>query len=128
MKGVEEGQTMPRTSKKPALPAVTLSPVATNGPVGEVLTLAEAAAYLRLSETDTVRLVHAQGLPGRHTGSEWRFLKVALQQWLSAGSPTKQSRKEAQLALAGKYQDDPDLMRICEEAYRQRGRPMTEGE
>jgi excisionase family DNA binding protein len=106
---------------------VTPSPAATNGPVDEVLTLAEAAAYLRLSEADTVRLVHSQGLPGGHTGSEWRFLKAALQQWLSTGSPTQQSRKEAQLALAGKYKDDPDLMRICEEAYRQRGRPVANG-
>ena len=38
------------------------------------------------------------------------------------------ARKEAQLALAGKYKEDPDLMRICEDAYRQRGRPLAEGE
>jgi excisionase family DNA binding protein len=93
-----------------------------------VFTLAEAAAYLRLSEADLIDLVHAQGLPGRFTGREWRFLKAAIQQWLSSGSPTRQARKEAQLGLAGKYQDDPDLMRICEDAYRARGRPLTEGE
>jgi excisionase family DNA binding protein len=84
--------------------------------------LAEAAAYLRVSEADLVDLVHSQGLPGRLIGSDWRFLKSALQQWLSNASPTLQSRKEAQLALAGKYKNDPDLMRICEEAYRQRDR------
>lgn len=105
---------------------MTPASAAANGPVGEVLTLAEAAAYLRLSEAETVRLVHSQGLPGRHSGSEWRFLKAAIQQWLSTGLPTQQSRKEAQLALAGKYKDDPDLMRICEEAYRQRGRPVAD--
>jgi excisionase family DNA binding protein len=103
-------------------------PAATNGPASEVFTLAEAAAYLRVSEADIVDLVHSHNLPGRFTGSEWRFLKSAIQQWLSTGSPPLQSRKEAQLALAGKYKDDPDLMRICEEAYRQRARPMTEGE
>ena len=57
-----------------------------------------------------------------------RFLKSAIQQWLSSGSPTRQARKEAQLALAGKYQEDPDLLRICEDAYRARDRPLTEGE
>jgi hypothetical protein len=67
-------------------------------------------------------------LPGRFTGSEWRILKSALQQWLTTGTPTLQSRKEAQLALAGKYKDDPDLMRICEEAYRQRSHSKAEGE
>ena len=40
----------------------------------EVLTLAEAAAYLRLAEKDLVRLVCEQGLPGRRLGHEWRFL------------------------------------------------------
>lgn len=53
---------------------------ATNGPVSEVLTLAEAAAYLRVSEADVVNLVHAHNLPGRFTGSDWRFLKSAIPQ------------------------------------------------
>ena len=119
---------MPRTTKKPVPQPVTPPPAATNGPASEVFTLAEAAAYLRLSEAEIVALVHSQNLPGRFTGKEWRFLRSAIQQWLTAGSPTPQSRKEAQLALAGKYKDDPDLMRICEEAYSQRGRPMREGE
>jgi len=90
--------------------------------VSEIFTLAEAAAYLRVSEADVLELVNSQNLPGRLVGSDWRFLKTAIQQWLTQGSPSTQSRKAAQLALAGKYKDDPDLMRICEEAYRQRGR------
>jgi excisionase family DNA binding protein len=99
-----------------------------NGLANEVLTTAEVAAYLRIPEADVLDLVHSQNLPGRFTGRDWRFLKSAIQQWLSTTAPTPQSRKEAQLALAGKYKDDPDLMRICEEAYRQRGRPMNEAE
>ena len=99
-----------------------------NGPANEVFTLAEAAAYLRVSEADLLDLVCSQSLPGRFTGHDWRFLKSAIEHWLSLGAPSPQARKEAQLALAGKYKDDPDLMRICEEAYRQRGRPMTEDE
>jgi len=119
---------MPRAKKKQVPQPVTSPPAATNGPASEVLTLAEAAAYLRLSEANLIDLVHSQSLPGRFTGSEWRFLKSAIQQWLGAGSPTRQARKEAQLALAGKYKDDADLMRICEEAYRKRSRPLTERE
>ena len=117
---------MPTTKKKPVPRAVAAPPPGTNGPVGEVFTLAEAAAYLRLSEAEIINLHHSQGLPGRFTGSEWRFLKSAIQQWLTSGTPTVQSRKEAQLALAGKYKDDPDLKQICEEAYRQRGRSQAE--
>jgi excisionase family DNA binding protein len=118
---------MQRT-KKPAGPAPqAVSPaVEGNGPPGDVFTLAEAAAYLRLPEQDVLRMINEQGLPARQVGTDWRFLKTAIQQWLSAGSSTAEQRKAAQLALAGKYKDDPDLMRICEEAYRQRGRPMSD--
>jgi excisionase family DNA binding protein len=119
---------MPRMKKKPAEPAGTPPLAVMNGPASEVLTLAEAAAYLRVDEADLIELVHSQNLPGRFIVNEWRFLKSAIQQWLARESPSPQARKQAQLALAGKYQEDPDLMRICEEAYRQRGRSLTEGE
>ncbi len=119
---------MPRTQKHPpgslSQPQPPLASV--NGPSGEVLTLAEAAAYLRLPEADVVGSVNAQGLPGRCIAGEWRFLKAAIQHWLAAGSPTWETRKVAILELAGKYKDDPDLERIVEEAYRRRGRPIAE--
>jgi excisionase family DNA binding protein len=126
--GPQKEENMPRTKKPP--PELTPAPVpsAVNGLASEVLTLSEAAAYLRLAEADVIGLIHTQGLPARFIVGQWRFLKSAIQQWLSTGSPTAQSRKEAQLALAGKYKDDPDLTRICEDALRQRGRPMTEGD
>jgi excisionase family DNA binding protein len=97
-----------------------------NGPAADVLTLNEAAAYLRLAEPDVLRLIQEQGLPARQVGAEWRFLKTAIQQWLSTATPTLETRKEAQLALAGKHKDDPDVMRFCEEAYQQRGRRLPE--
>jgi excisionase family DNA binding protein len=115
-------------TKKAAQVPVSPQLAGTNGPATDVLTLAEAAAYLRLSQADVLDLFHSQNLPGRFTGSEWRFLKSAIQQWLSAGSPTLQTRKEAQLALAGKYKDDPDPMRISETARRHHDRPLAEGE
>jgi len=43
---------MPRMKKQPAPRPVPLVPVAANGPASDVLTLAEAAAYLRLTESD----------------------------------------------------------------------------
>jgi excisionase family DNA binding protein len=92
----------------------------------EVLDLQTAAAYLKVTEEDVLRMVREHGLPGRQVGEGWRFLKAAIRQWLAAGTPPQPSRKEAQLALAGKYRDDPDLMRICKEAYEQRGRSMSE--
>jgi excisionase family DNA binding protein len=116
---------MPRTRKKPEpTPPPSPSPPAVNGPVGEVLTLAEAAAYLRLPEADVIGLVHSQDLPGRFAGTQWRFLKSAIQEWLS--KPPPRYSKEAQLSVAGLLKDDPDLVPMVVEIYRRRGRPITE--
>jgi excisionase family DNA binding protein len=89
----------------------------------EVLTLSEAAIYLRVAEEDVVRLVHLQALPGRRIGSDWRFLKAGLRDWLRI--PHQNSGKEAMLDLAGAWKDDPDIDQIVREAHRRRGRPMT---
>ncbi len=116
---------MPRKKTKP-LPVSQSEPepAIVKGPPGEVLTLAEAAAYLRLSEADVLRLVDQQGLPARRLAKEWRFLKAAIQQWLS--TPPPRNSKEALLALAGAWKDDPYLEDMVEEIYRRRGRPITE--
>ena len=117
---------MPRTKPKPEPTSLPPPASLANGLEREVLTLSEAAAYLRLTETEVMRMVREQDLGARQVGSEWRFLKAAIQDWLRAGTPSLQANKEAWMSLAGKYRDDPDLLRICEEAYRQRGRSSTE--
>ena len=119
---------MPRTKPKRDKPAAIPNPGTINGPSDEVFTLGEAAAYLRFTEADVLRLVEEQGLPTRQLGNEWRFLKAAIQHWLATGSPTWKTRKAAILELAGKYKDDPDLEQIVAEAYRRRGRTNQEGE
>jgi hypothetical protein len=115
---------MARTRKQPET-GQPPAPVE-NGQPAEVLTLAEAAAYLRLSEKDVIAATSTQGLPGRFVSGEWRFLKDAVRQWLSASQPTDEMRKVAQLAAAGSLRDDPDLEDLVEEIYRKRGRPITE--
>ena len=93
-------------------------------PSAEVFTLSEAAAYLRVTETDLMRLVHDQALPGRQFGTEWRFLKSAIQDWLK--TPPKPGSREAVLSTIGSMKDDPYLEEEVKEIYRKRGRPMTE--
>jgi excisionase family DNA binding protein len=117
---------MPRMKPKaePSPPTVS-APPSVNGPADEVLTLAGAAAYLKLAESDVLRLVQEQGLPGRQLGKEWRFLKAAIQDWLRLGHASK-SNKEAWMGLAGVWQDDPLVEDELKETYRRRGRPMTE--
>lgn len=119
---------MPRTKTTPTEPVSPSepSPAAGNGLAAEVLTLAEAAAYLRLAEKAVLSAAATQGLPGRLIDEEWRFLKSAIQEWLSGSQPTAEMRKAAQMAIAGSCKDDPYLEDMVEEIYRRRGRPITE--
>ena len=89
-----------------------------------MLTLAEAAAYLRVPEAELVRMVGPRGLPGRLIGSEWRFSREAVQDWLR--TQPEPSSKESLLALAGAWKDDPHLDEMLRNIYKRRGRPMTE--
>ena len=118
-------KTKPQTTKNSAKAAKT-SPVAALDTIGtdEVLTLAEAPAFLRVAADDLLRLAVLQGLPGRKIGSEWRFLKSALQDWLRTSVP--RPSKEAVLAAIGSWKDDPELDQMLKEIYKRRGRPMTE--
>ena len=86
----------------------------------EVLTLSEAAAYLRVPEEDLVRMADLRELPGRQIGKEWRFLKAGLQHWLR--TPERRSGNDALLALAGAWKEDPDVEEIVRQAHRRRGR------
>lgn len=92
----------------------------------EVLTLSEAAAYLRVAEEEVLRLAQLQELPGRQIRNEWRFLKAGLQDWLR--TPGQKSPKEAFLALAGAWKNDPDIEEIVHQAHQRRGRPTAENE
>ena len=51
----------------------------------DVLTLAEAAAYLRVPEEELLRLAERRDVPAQRIGGEWRFLKRALGHWLTFG-------------------------------------------
>ncbi len=48
-----------------------------------VLTLAEAAALLRLEEHVVQDTAETSGLPGRRIGEHWRFSREALLEWLA---------------------------------------------
>ncbi len=113
---------MPRTTK-PTSGTVPHPEPAVNGSPGVVLTLPEAAAYLRLPEADVLRLVDQQSLPARRLANEWRFLKSAIQQWLS--TPPPRFSKEAQSAVIGSWKDDPHIEEELQETFRRRGRTMT---
>jgi hypothetical protein len=92
----------------------------------EVLTLSEAALYLRSAEEEVLRLANLHELAGREIGGEWRFLKASLQDWLR--TPPRRLGKEAFLALAGAWRDDSDVEPLVRDAHQRRGRPRAERE
>ena len=112
-------RTKPQTSRRPAANGKRVKKE-----YPEVLTLDEAAAYLRVTPEDVLRLIEAKRLPGQQIGTEWRMLKTALQEWLKTPAPA--AKKEGIWAWAGAFRDDPHLDEIVREAYRRRGRPITE--
>jgi len=95
----------------------------------DILTLAEAAAYLRVSE-DGLKAEAASGkVPSRLVVGEWRFSRKALLDWVGH-TETKplqsniekkhKSTTEQLLALSGVWKDDPTVDAMVEEIYRQR--------
>ncbi len=87
----------------------------------DVLTLAQAAAYLQISESQLNRIVDLDGPPGRKVDNEWRFPRAAILRWLE-----RPSMKEVLLRQAGSWKDDPYGEEMVKDIYRRRGRPMVE--
>ena len=91
--------------------------------VAEVLTLQEAAEYLRVSVEEVDALATRCVLPGRKIGDQWRFHRSALVDWLSQSSPVDRLMRHAGAAKDDPYRDEM-LQPICEK----RGRPTIENE
>ncbi len=50
---------------------------------GQVMTSVEAAAYLKMHVKTVCRLAKEGKIPAKKVGSEWRFLRNVLDNWLS---------------------------------------------
>ncbi len=84
-----------------------------------------AADYLHVSEPTVIEEAEKGRLPGRKIGSDWRFLTLALADWLRAEPQPKPeakpaSSKERMLAVAGAWKDDPTVDAMMEEIHRNR--------
>jgi excisionase family DNA binding protein len=87
----------------------------------QVLTLSEAAAFLRVPEEALLRSAMMQEVPGRKIGDDWRFSKAALENWLDVVP------KRGLLSQIGALKDDPHREDLLREIYARRGRPETQG-
>ena len=91
--------------------------------LAEVLTLEEAATYLKLPTETLLRQAIQGTLPGRNIDNTWRFLKTAINDWLTAPN-----NRMLLLQQAGALTDDPTLADLRVMIYAQRERPEVEGE
>jgi excisionase family DNA binding protein len=96
-------------------------------PPGDVLTLAEAAAFLRVPEAGLRQDAEAGRVPGRRVAGEWRFSRDGLHEWLGRLAPTKLSDKERLGSLIGIWKDDPTADALTAEFERKRKRQPVGG-
>lgn len=82
----------------------------------DVLTLEEAADYLRLDIPRLEAMAEKRELPCRKAGNEWRFLKSALQEWLRGIDNPQQ----ALARQAGVLKDDPVLLKLVNDIQKRR--------
>jgi hypothetical protein len=84
----------------------------------EVLTLEEAAGFLRITPQRAEELATGGTIPGRRLDHDWRFLKSALENWLRG-----RDDKRTLLDQAGALKDDNSLAAMRDMIYAERGRP-----
>ena len=89
--------------------------------VPDVITLEEAADYLRLPK-ETVERQATQGqIPGRRIEDTWRFLRAAIDDWLRS-----HDSRTILLQQAGVLATDETLPELRTAIYAERGRPEAE--
>jgi Helix-turn-helix domain len=89
----------------------------------EVLTLEEASAYLRLPTQTVVHQAMLGNIPGRKIETDWRFLKVAIDDWLRS-----KSGRSALLQQVGALADDDTLAQLRATIYHNRERSEVDAE
>lgn len=89
----------------------------------DVLTLEEAAGYLRLPQDTMEREVSQGNIPGRRIDRTWRFHRSALDEWLHG-----QDGRTVLLNQAGVLADDEYLSQLRADIYAARGRSESSDE
>ncbi len=58
---------------------------------GEIFTLDEVAAYLKVGKRTVYRLAAAKKIPAFKVGGSWRFLRVDIDNWIRQQSKVRNS-------------------------------------
>ena len=86
-----------------------------------VLTMKEMAGYLKIPEEKIERQVLQGKIPGQRIEDEWRFLKIAIDEWLKSYDV-----KITLINQAGALSDDDKLDELRMMIYSERNRSETE--
>lgn len=61
----------------------------------DILTLVEAARMLRIRKETLAKLATAKRVPARKLGHQWRFSRLAIEQWMAGVKPALPAREKA---------------------------------
>jgi excisionase family DNA binding protein len=83
-RGTDKTQRQAQTRGQVTPPATGTGPLRVARPAGnpEVMTVEEAAAYLRADVPTVVSEIEAGRIPGNRLGGHWRIRRLALDEWL----------------------------------------------
>jgi excisionase family DNA binding protein len=84
----------------------------------EVMTVEEAAEFLRLSKDTVYALAREGRIPGRRVGTSWRFLKKGIEDWLRGRPQVERDTPTRPIPLRprpGRVPNDLTLEDIYEE-------------
>ena len=68
--------------------------MATSAVQGDILTIREVAAYLKVTERTIYRLAAAKRIPAFKVGGTWRFSRADIEVWIKQQSTVDQSDGE----------------------------------
>lgn len=89
--------------------------------MAELMTVEEVASYLRVTERTIYRLLKRDSIPATKVGHQWRFDKVAINEWLRQNS---EGAKKRILVV-----DDDEMIRVLfEKTLEELGHSVTTAE
>jgi excisionase family DNA binding protein len=90
--------------------------------IKDVLTLSDAAKFLRLPRSKVRDAAEAGEIPGLKVRGVWLIIKSVLLEWFRGGPMPS---VDSFLRQAGLFNDDEALTALVEAVYRDRGRPLA---
>ena len=78
----------------------------------EILTMEQAAAYLQVSTRTLQRMVTDGRVPGRQVGSQWRFDREQLRDWVRGDEPSPAEKEQAEQALNQRELVEKESLRL----------------